>query len=108
MTGAPMMPYGRHSVSEADIAAVADVLRGDWLTTGPAVDRFDTALSEYVGSPCVSVTSGTAALHVAYAACGIRAGDEVVTSPLTFVATAATAIMLGGTVAFADVDPETG
>jgi dTDP-4-amino-4,6-dideoxygalactose transaminase len=105
---APMMPYGRHSVSDADVAAVTRVLRGDWLTTGPAVDAFDAALSRYAGATCVSVTSGTAALHVAYAACGVRAGDEVVTSPLTFVATASTAVMLGATVVFADVDPDTG
>jgi dTDP-4-amino-4,6-dideoxygalactose transaminase len=107
MSAGPMMPYGHHSINEADIAAVSEVLRGDWLTTGPAVDRFDQAISEYVGAPSVSVTSGTAALHVAYAACAIRPGDEVVTSPLTFIATAGTAVMLGATVRFADVDPET-
>ncbi|HEY1487436.1 MAG TPA: aminotransferase class V-fold PLP-dependent enzyme, partial [Micromonosporaceae bacterium] len=102
-----MMPYGRHSVSEADIAAVCEVLRSDWLTTGPLVQRFEDALSDVAGADCVSVTSGTAALHVAYAACGLGPGANVVTSPLTFVATAATAIMLRATVTFADVDPET-
>lgn len=106
-TIAGILPYGRHSVTAADIEAVVDVLRGDWLTIGPLVDRFDWALTEYVGAPCAAVTSGTAALHVAYAACGLGRGDEVVTSPLTFVATASTAIMLGATVTFADVDPHT-
>jgi len=103
-----MVPYGRQSISEDDIAAVIDVLRGDWLTTGPAVARFDAELATWAGgAECVSVTSGTAALHTAYAACGVGPGDEVVASPMTFVATAATAIALGATVTFADVDPQT-
>lgn len=103
-----MLQYGRQSISEEDVAAVTDVLRGDWLTTGPAVARFDAELAEWSGgAACVSVTSGTAALHTAYAACGVGRGDHVVTTPMTFVATAATAIALGATVSFADVDPET-
>ena len=103
----PMLPYGRQSVAEDDIAAVADVLRSDWLTTGPAVERFDRALGELTGVACASVTSGTAALHVAYAAAHVGPGDEVVTTPLTFVATASTAAMLGARIVFADVDPAT-
>ncbi|HEY2791924.1 MAG TPA: aminotransferase class V-fold PLP-dependent enzyme, partial [Micromonosporaceae bacterium] len=103
-----MMPYGRQSISEQDIAAVGEVLRSDWLTTGPLVERFERALAEVAGADCVSVTSGTAALHVAYAACGVGPGQDVVTSPLTFVATAATAILLGANVTFADVDAESG
>jgi perosamine synthetase len=103
-----MLPYGHQSISEDDVEAVSDVLRGDWLTTGPAVARFERELSGWAGgAECVSVTSGTAALHTAYAACDVGPGDEVVASPMTFVATAATAIALGATVAFADVDPET-
>ena len=103
-----MLPYGHQSISEDDIAAVAGILRGDWLTTGPAVAQFDRELSRWAGgAECVSVTSGTAALHTAYAACGVGPGDNVVASPMTFVATAATAILLGATVTFADVDPET-
>ncbi|GAA5071285.1 perosamine synthetase [Thermocatellispora tengchongensis] len=103
-----MMPYGRHSVTEDDIAAVSEVLRGDWLTTGPAVRAFEDELSRWAGGmPCVSVTSGTAALHVAYVAAGLRPGDEVVMPPMTFVATAATAHLLGGKVVFADVEPDT-
>jgi perosamine synthetase len=104
-----MLPYGRQSIIESDVEAVAEVLRGDWLTTGPAVGRFEAELARWTGGvPCVSVTSGTAALHVAYVAAEVRAGDEVVTSPLTFVATAATAALLGARVVFADVQPDTG
>ncbi|RZQ62025.1 DegT/DnrJ/EryC1/StrS family aminotransferase [Amycolatopsis suaedae] len=106
---AEFLPYGRQSVSEEDIEAVAAVLRTDWLTTGPEVDRFEAGLAEHAGgTPAVAVTSGTAALHVAYAAAGIGPGDEVVTSPMTFVATASTAALHGAKVVFADVDPETG
>ncbi|MEU8359211.1 aminotransferase class I/II-fold pyridoxal phosphate-dependent enzyme [Nonomuraea sp. NPDC048882] len=104
-----MLPYGRQSIAESDVAAVAEVLRGDWLTTGPAVGRFEAELARWTGGvPCVAVTSGTAALHVAYVAAGVGPGDEVVTSPLTFVATAATAALLGARVVFADVQPDTG
>ena len=104
-----MLPYGRQSVDESDIEAVAKVLRGDWLTTGPAVTAFEEDLARLCGvSRAVSVTSGTAALHVAYAALGVGAGDEVVTTPLTFVATASCASVLGATVVFADVCEDTG
>jgi dTDP-4-amino-4,6-dideoxygalactose transaminase len=104
-----MLPYGRQSISEAEIAAVSDVLRGDWLTTGPTVQAFERALSDHSGGvENVAVTSGTAALHVAYAAARIGAGDEVITTPMTFVATASTAVQLGATIVFADVEPDTG
>ncbi|VTR76208.1 UDP-4-amino-4,6-dideoxy-N-acetyl-beta-L-altrosamine transaminase [Cellulomonas hominis] len=104
-----MLPYGRQSIDDADVAAVVDALRSDWLTTGPAVDAFEAAVSEHVGGgAALSVTSGTAALHVAYAAAGVGPGDEVVTTPLTFVATAAGAALHGATVVFADVEPDTG
>ncbi|MEV0617353.1 aminotransferase class V-fold PLP-dependent enzyme [Nonomuraea sp. NPDC050404] len=104
-----MLPYGRQSIEESDVEAVAAVLRGDWLTTGPAVGRFEAELATWTGGvPCVAVTSGTAALHVAYVAAGLRKGDELVTSPLTFVATAATAALLGVRVVFADVQDDTG
>ncbi|MET7282075.1 aminotransferase class I/II-fold pyridoxal phosphate-dependent enzyme [Kribbella sp. NPDC005582] len=103
-----MLPYGRQSISAADIAAVTAVLQGDWLTTGPAVTAFETAVSELAGGHrAVSCTSGTAALHIAYAALGVGPGDEVVTTPMTFVATASCAAMLGARVVFADVDPDT-
>ncbi|GAA1952780.1 DegT/DnrJ/EryC1/StrS family aminotransferase [Amycolatopsis minnesotensis] len=102
------LPYGRQSVVDEDVEAVAAVLRGDWLTTGPAVARFESDLAGHTGGvPAVAVTSGTAALHAAYAAAGLRDGDEVVTSPMTFVATAATAVLQGAKVVFADVEADT-
>lgn len=104
-----MLPYGRQSIEESDIAAVSEALRSDWLTTGPRVDAFEAAVAQRAGvDHAVSVTSGTAALHVAYAAAGIQPGDEVVTTPLTFVATAAAAALHGATIVFADIDPRTG
>jgi len=104
-----VLPYGRQSIVEADVEAVAAVLRGDWLTTGPYVRQFEADLATLAGGvPTVAVTSGTAALHVAYAAAGIGPGDEVVCAPMTFVATAATAVLQGASVVFADVSPETG
>jgi perosamine synthetase len=103
-----MIPYGRHDIDEADIAAVVEVLRGDWLTTGPAVEQFEEDLKGWTGGvPVVAVSSGTAALHTAYAAAGIGPGDEVITPPITFIATQATAVMLGATIVFADVQADT-
>lgn len=104
-----MIPYGRQSVDEGDIAAVADVLRSDWLTTGPAVAALEDAVCAVAGvGHAVAVSSGTAALHTAYAAAGIGPGDEVITPPLTFIATQSTAAIRGATVRFADVQPDTG
>jgi dTDP-4-amino-4,6-dideoxygalactose transaminase len=104
-----MLPYGRQSINADDIAAVSEVLSSDWLTTGPWVTTFEKELAALSGTPgAVSVTSGTAALHTAYAAVGVGSGDEVVTTPLTFVATASCATMLGATVVFADITPDTG
>ena len=104
-----MLPYGHQSIDNSDIEAVAAVMRGDWLTTGPAVAAFEDDLARVCGaSRAVSVTSGTAALHVAYAALGVGAGDEVITTPLTFVATASCASVLGATIVFADVCEDTG
>jgi dTDP-4-amino-4,6-dideoxygalactose transaminase len=103
-----MIPYGRHSVDEEDINSVVSSLRSDWLTTGPLVENFESKLQEVVGSPTISVSSGTAALHCAYAAIGLEAGDEVITPPITFVATQATAAMLGAKIVFCDVSLETG
>ncbi len=103
------IPYGRQWVDEDDIAAVAEVLRSDFLTTGPAVPAFESALTEITGARhAVAVSSGTAALHAMYFAAGIGPGDEVITSPLTFAATSNAALYLGATVRFADVDPSTG
>jgi dTDP-4-amino-4,6-dideoxygalactose transaminase len=103
-----VLPYGRQSISEEDLAAVAAVLRSDWLTIGPNVDRFEAELSAIsAGHGAVSCTSGTAALHTAYCAIGVREGDEVVTSPMTFVATASGASIRGAKVVFADVEEDT-
>ncbi|WOQ70015.1 aminotransferase class V-fold PLP-dependent enzyme [Microbacterium limosum] len=103
-----MLPYGRQSISAQDIEAVADVMRGDWLTTGPFVAAFEDAIGRLSGGHhAVSATSGTAALHMAYAAAGIGHGDEVITTPMTFIATASGASMLGAKVRFADVDEDT-
>ncbi|MGN6125438.1 MAG: UDP-4-amino-4,6-dideoxy-N-acetyl-beta-L-altrosamine transaminase [Humibacter sp.] len=104
-----MLPYGRQSIAEEDIDAVVRILRGDWLTTGPTVAEFERAVGELAGGHrAVSVTSGTSALHTAYSALGLGEGDDVVTTPMTFVATASTASMLGARVVFADIDDETG
>jgi UDP-4-amino-4,6-dideoxy-N-acetyl-beta-L-altrosamine transaminase len=104
-----LLPYGRQWVQDDDIAAVTDVLRSDFLTTGPAVERFEQELSAYAGAAhAVAVNSGTAALHAAYFAAGIGPGDEIVTSPLTFAATANAALYLGASVRFADVTATTG
>ena len=105
---AAMLPYGRHRVDQADVDAVVRALRSDWLTTGPAVDEFEAAFAKAVGAPhAVALSSGTAALHAAAFAAGIGAGDEAVTTPLTFAATANCVLYLGATVAFADVRPDT-
>jgi perosamine synthetase len=99
------IPYGRQSVSEDDIATVVNVLRGDWLTTGPSIDRFEDAICHATGADhCVAVSSGTAALHAAYEAVGLGPGDEVIVPAQTFSATANAAIYLGAEVVFADVD----
>lgn len=103
-----MIPYGRHSIDDEDIAAVVAALKSDWLTTGPLVEAFEKALQEVVGAPCVAVSSGTAALHCAYAAIDLQPGDEVITPPITFIATQATAALFGATIVFADVQPDTG
>ncbi|GGB38825.1 UDP-4-amino-4,6-dideoxy-N-acetyl-beta-L-altrosamine transaminase [Flexivirga endophytica] len=105
-----MLPYGRQSIDESDIEAVAEVLRGDWLTTGPAVQAFECEIGLLAGTsePAVSVTSGTAALHTAYAGLGVGPGDEVITTPLTFFATATTAMWQGARIVFADISEDTG
>lgn len=104
-----MIPYGRQDISAADVSAVSEVLMSDWLTTGPEVVEFENALSSAIsGTHVFTVSSGTAALHAAYAGAGIGANDEIITPPLTFVATQATAALLGATVKFADVREDTG
>jgi perosamine synthetase len=103
-----MLPYGRQSISEDDVQAVVDVLRSDWLTTGPKVVEFEEALAEWVGAKyAVAFSSGTAALHGAAFAAGLNAGDEAITSPLTFAATPNCVLYQGARPVFADVSPDT-
>lgn len=103
-----IIPYGRQSIDEEDIAAVAGVLRSDWLTQGPAVPAFEAALSARFGAAhVVAVNSATSALHLACLALGVGAGDVVWTTPITFVASANCALYCGATVDFVDIDPVT-
>lgn len=100
-----MIPYGRQSISQEDLAAVEAVLRSDWLTQGPAVPRFESAVAAYVGAEhAVAVNSATSALHVACAALGVGAGSRVWTVPNTFVASANCARYCGAEVGFVDID----
>jgi perosamine synthetase len=102
------LPYGRQSISEEDIQAVADVLRSDWLTTGPKVAEFQEAFAAWVGAKhAVSFSSGTAALHGAAFAAVLKPGDEAITTPMTFAATANCVLYQGATPVFADVSPDT-
>ncbi|MES2176541.1 MAG: UDP-4-amino-4,6-dideoxy-N-acetyl-beta-L-altrosamine transaminase [Gemmatimonadota bacterium] len=102
------LPYARQTITEDDIQAVVDVLRSDWLTTGPAVEAFEHAIAGYTGSThAVAVSSGTAALHAMMNAIGIGPGDEVIVPAMTFVATANAVVYCGGTPVFADVDADT-
>jgi perosamine synthetase len=101
-------PYGRQSVDEADIQAVVEVLRSDWLTTGPKVAEFEEAFAARIGADhAVSFSSGTAALHAAAFAAGLKSGDEAITTPMTFAATANCVLYQGATPVFADVNRDT-
>lgn len=112
MTTTPEMaflPYGRQCIDEDDIAAVTAVLRGDWLTTGPAVAAFEEALADNVGARhAVACSSGTAGLHLATLALDLGPGDAVIVPSITFLATANAARYVGAEVLFADVNPTTG
>lgn len=103
-----MIPYGKHHIDEDDIQAVVDVLRCGVLTQGPAVEAFEQAIAEYVGAKyALAVSSGTAALHLAALVAGVAPGRSLVTSPITFVASANAAMYAGGRVVFADIDSKT-
>ncbi|MBZ5599813.1 MAG: UDP-4-amino-4,6-dideoxy-N-acetyl-beta-L-altrosamine transaminase [Acidobacteriia bacterium] len=103
-----LLPYGHHSIEESDIEAVVQTLRSDWLTTGPKIAEFEEAIAAWVGAKyAVSFSSGTSALHAAAFAAGLQAGDEAITSPLTFAATANCVLYQGATPVFADVSPDT-
>lgn len=102
------IPYGHQSINEEDIQAVVDVLKSDFLTTGPKVEEFEKTVADYVGAKyAVAIANGTAALHAACFAAGISEGDEVITTPITFAASANCALYCGARPVFADIDPET-
>lgn len=103
-----LLPYARHSVDEMDIKAVSEALRGDWITQGPTVARFEAALAALGGvAYAVAVANGTAALHAACWAAGLRQGDDAITTPLTFAATANALVYQGARPIFADIDRAT-
>lgn len=105
----PFLPYGRQSIDEADIAAVVEVLRGDFMTTGPTVAAFEGAFARAVSAPeAVVCANGTAALQLAYLAVGLRPEDIAIVPSVTFLATANAARHVGAEVVFADADPATG
>jgi perosamine synthetase len=103
-----VIPYGRQSIDDDDIAAVVDVLKGDWLTQGPHVERFEQTLTETVEvRHAIAFSSGTAALHAAAGAAGLGPGDLLLTSPLSFAASASCARYVGASPGFVDIDPAT-
>lgn len=102
------LSYGRHCIDEKDIQAVSDVLRGDFLTCGPKIHELEEKLCQITGAKyCVAVSNGTAALHIAAMAAGIKEGDEVITSSITFAASANCTLYCGGRPVFADINPNT-
>jgi len=104
-----MLPYGRQTIEDDDIAAVAEALRGDFLTTGPTVEAFEKAFAEKVGARhAIACANGTAALHLAMLALEVQPGEVVVAPSITFLATANCARFVGAEVVFADVDSDTG
>ncbi|MEH2366530.1 UDP-4-amino-4,6-dideoxy-N-acetyl-beta-L-altrosamine transaminase [Nostoc sp.] len=102
------IPYGRQDINQEDIDAVVEVLRSDWITQGPAIERFEQAVANYCGAKyAVAVSSATAALHIACLAAGLEEGDILWTSPNTFVASANCGLYCGAKVDFVDIDPNT-
>ena len=100
--------YGHQSITEADIESVVEVLRGDYLTCGPAVRAFEQAICAYTGAKyCVAVANATAGLHIAALAAGLGTGDEAITSPITFLSSANCIAFTGAKPVFADIDPRT-
>ncbi len=113
MSGSPLratfLPFSRPSIDEGEIAAVIEVLRSGWITTGPKTQEFETKFAEYCGAPhALAVASGTGAEHLVLLALGIGPGDEVITSPMTWPSTVNIIVAVGATPVLADVDPETG
>ena len=105
----PVLPYGRQTIEDDDIAAVTEALRADFLTTGPTVEAFETAFAATVGAAhAVACANGTAALHLAMLALDVKPGEVVIAPSITFLATANCARYVGADVVFADVDPDSG
>ena len=103
-----MINYGKHHIDEEDIQAVVDVLRSGALTQGPVIDVFERAIAEYVGAKyAIAVSNGTTGLHLAALAAGVGPDKSLITSPMTFVASANAALYAGGYPVFADIDPDT-
>jgi dTDP-4-amino-4,6-dideoxygalactose transaminase len=108
MNSTPFIPFSRPTITEEAIAEVVDCLRSGWITTGPRVERFEKLLSEYFGRPSAQTcSSATAGLLMALMSLDLKPGDEVITTPLTFVATLNTIVLAGGTPKLVDVDPRT-
>jgi dTDP-4-amino-4,6-dideoxygalactose transaminase len=103
-----LIQYGKQSISKSDYKAIKNVLSSNWLTIGPKVEEFEEEIFKICGTENFVVTSGTAALHCAYAAIGLKPGDEVITPPITFIATQSTAMQFGAKIRFCDVDEKTG
>ncbi len=102
------IPYGRQNIDEEDVKAVIEALCSDWITQGPLVEEFEARVAEYCGARYgVAFNSGTSALHAGMYAAGIEGGDEVITTPLTFVATANAALYVGARPVFVDIDEKT-
>lgn len=102
------IPYGKQNITDEDIEAVVNVLKSDFLTQGPNIKLFEDAFAKYVGAKyAVAVSNGTAALHLCTLALNVKPGHKVITSPITFVASANCVRYCGGEVIFADIDPET-
>ena len=103
-----VIPYGRQNITQADINVVVAALQSDYLTQGPRITEFESAFANYVGSTyAVAVANGTAALHLCALALNVKEGDKVITTPITFAASANCVRYCGGEVVFADIDPDT-
>lgn len=104
----PPIPYGKQNITDEDIQSVVNVLRSDYLTQGPKIKEFEDAFAQYVDAKyAVAVSNGTAALHLNCLALGVKEGDKVITTPITFAASANSVRYCGGEVVFADIDPDT-
>ena len=103
-----MLPYGKQHLDGQDIAAVVRVLQSDFLTTGPEISKFEQNVAKFVGAKyAVAVSSGAAALHLAYLVAGLKTGDEIITTPNTFVATTNMALAVGAKPVFCDIRLDT-